>query len=68
MHGYRNKNTVRPFLRVLQGVILLLFFYAVVKAFLTVPWIFSEQMVSVFVSSIAMICVAYLCLGTCQDL
>jgi hypothetical protein len=62
MHGYRNKNTVRPFLRVLLGVILLFFFYLVVKTLLTAPWIFNEQMVNVFVSSIAMIFVGYLCL------
>lgn len=62
MHGYRNKNTVRPFLRVILGVIFLIFVYAVLKAFLTKPWIFGEQMVTVFVSSIAMILVGYLCL------
>jgi len=62
MHGYRNKNTVRPILRVLLGVILLFFFYAVVKAILTKPWIFNEQMVNVSVLSIAMIFVGYLCL------
>ncbi len=62
MHGYRDKNTVRPVIRLLLGAILLSLFYAILKMFLTAPWLIKEQILIISVSTIAMIFIGYLCL------
>jgi len=62
MHGYRNKNTLRPIFRVLLGIAVLFFLYGVVKALLTTQWVLREQFVDVIVLSLVMVFVGYLCL------